>query len=104
MKYLAVIAAIAAFGVVPSQAQTGDAEAGHSYAKAVCAACHAIEKTSVLSPDPEAPPFADIARSEGITGAALAVILQTPHRHMPDFTIPPKERADVIAYILTLQP
>jgi hypothetical protein len=38
-----------------------------------------------------------------MTGAALFVILQTPHRDMPDLVIPAKDKADVVAYILSLQ-
>ena len=38
-----------------------------------------------------------------MTGAALFVILQTPHRDMPDLIIPAKEKANVVAYILSLQ-
>jgi hypothetical protein len=39
----------------------------------------------------------------GITGAALVVILQTAHRDMPDFIIPAKDKADMVANILSPQ-
>jgi hypothetical protein len=34
---------------------------------------------------------------------ALYVILQTPHREMPDLILAQQEKDDVIAYILTLK-
>jgi mono/diheme cytochrome c family protein len=86
-----------------ANAQDGNAEAGLSYARSVCSECHAIRADDELSPNPKSPPFAKIANAPGMTGAALNVILQTPHRDMPDFIIPDAERSDVIAYILSLQ-
>ncbi len=86
-----------------ARAEEGSAAAGLAYARAACSECHAIRGDDYLSPNPKAPPFAKIANSPGITGAALYVILQTPHRNMPDFIIPAKDKADVVAYILSLQ-
>ncbi len=86
-----------------ASAQEGSAEAGLAYARTICSECHAIQANDRLSPNPKSPPFAKIANTPGMTGAALNVILQTPHRNMPDFIIPARERADVIAYILSLQ-
>ncbi len=85
------------------RAEEGSPEAGLGYARAVCAECHTIVGDNFLSPNPKAPPFAKIANTPGMTGAALFVILQTPHRDMPDFIIPAKDKADVVAYILSLQ-
>ncbi len=84
-------------------AYDGSAEAGLEYARAVCSECHAFRPDDFMSPNPKSPPFAKIASTPGITGAALFVILQTPHRNMPDFIIPAKDKADVVAYILSLQ-
>jgi len=86
-----------------ARAEEGSAEAGLAYARTVCSECHAIRNDDVLSPNSKAPPFAKIASTPGITGAALFVILQTPHRDMPDLIIPAKDKADVVAYILSLQ-
>ena len=83
--------------------EEGSAQAGLAYARAVCSECHAIRGDDFLSPSPKAPPFAKIAVTPGMTGAALNVILQTSHRDMPDLIIPTKDRADVMAYILGLQ-
>ena len=86
-----------------ARAQDGSAEAGLSYAKTVCSECHAIRPDDFLSPNPKAPSFAKIASTPGVTGTALYVILQTPHREMPGFIIPARDQADVVAYILSLQ-
>jgi mono/diheme cytochrome c family protein len=85
------------------RAEEGSAEAGLAYARSVCSECHAIRSDDFLSPNPKSPPFAKIASTPGMTGAALFVILQTPHRDMPDFIIPAKDKVDVVAYILSLQ-
>jgi mono/diheme cytochrome c family protein len=86
-----------------ARAEDGSAEAGLAYARTVCSECHAIRSDDFLSPNPKAPSFAKIASTPGITGAALVVILQTAHRDMPDFIIPAEDKADVVAYILSLQ-
>ncbi len=80
----------------------GDVRAGATYAQEVCAQCHAVREGSLLSPNPEAPPFDKIANAEGITGTALLVILQTPHNAMPDLLLPAQAKANVIASILSL--
>ncbi len=86
-----------------ARAQDGSVEAGLAYARSICSECHAIRSDDYLSPNPKSPPFAKIANTPGMTGAALFVILQTPHQDMPDFIIPAKDKADVVAYILSLQ-
>jgi cytochrome c len=94
------------FGITFSfgaRSQEGSAEAGLAYARTNCSECHAIRSDDVLSPNPKAPPFAKIAGTPGMTRAALLVILQTPHRDMPDLIIPAKDKADVMTYILSLQ-
>jgi len=85
-----------------AKAQEGDPEAGLAYAKSTCVSCHEIGE-SVLSPNAKAPPFSKIANTPGMTGAALHKILQTAHREMPDLVIPQKEKAGLIAYILSLK-
>ncbi|MGO8952584.1 MAG: c-type cytochrome [Rhodomicrobium sp.] len=86
-----------------AHAQEGNADAGLAYAKAVCAECHAVREGAMNSPNPKAPPFSHIANTPGMTGAALYVILQTPHREMPDLIPSAKEKADLVAYILSLR-
>ena len=102
MLRIATLLLTAAFLCFGARAQDGSAEAGSAYARDVCAECHAIQG-DLPSPNPKAPTFQKIANTPGMTGAALLVILQTPHRNMPDLIIPAKDKADVVAYILSLQ-
>ena len=75
-----------------------------AFARANCAECHAITDTVIKSPNPNAPTFASVAKTPGMTGRALAVWLQTSHPTMPNFLIAEKDRDNVaIAYIMSLQ-
>jgi len=85
-----------------AQAQeTGDFEAGHAYAKKVCAECHAVERgeTDFINP----PSFQIVADSPGITERALAVWLQNPHPNIPNLILPQADMENVIAYIMSLK-
>jgi mono/diheme cytochrome c family protein len=84
--------------------EPGDSRAGLTFARANCAECHAIKDTEVKSPNPNAPTFASVAKTPGMTGRALAVWLQTSHPTMPNFLVAEKDRDNVIAYIMSLQP
>jgi hypothetical protein len=86
-----------------AQAQEGDPAAGLAYARDICAQCHAAEENSTVSPNPKSPSFSRIANTPGMTGAALMVFLQTPHRAMPDLIVPEKEKPGLVAYILSLK-
>jgi cytochrome c len=81
----------------------GDARQGQVFAQRVCAKCHAVEKSQVRSPNPDAPTFPTIAEVPGMTALALTVVLQSAHNAMPDLVLEPQERRDVIAYILGLR-
>jgi mono/diheme cytochrome c family protein len=83
--------------------QTGDANAGHEFARRVCATCHAVEPGARTSPNPQAPTFQHVADAPGMTTMALAVLLRNPHRHMPDLILAPDDLSDVIAYVLDLR-
>jgi hypothetical protein len=39
-----------------------------------------------------------------MTALALTAALQTSHKTMPNLIVAPEDRADVVAYILSLQP
>ena len=47
--------------------------------------------------------FTVIADVRGMSAMALHVALQTSHRSMPNIVLDPQERADVVAYILSLK-
>jgi mono/diheme cytochrome c family protein len=50
--------------------QLGDAQAGLSVAREVCAQCHAVLAAETSSPNREAPSFEQIARVPGMTVTA----------------------------------
>ncbi len=81
----------------------GDVKAGRDLARTVCAECHGVGRTSMVSPHPDAPTFRRIAAVPGMTAIAIRVILNTPHRQMPDIILTSDEVRDVAAYILTLK-
>ena len=70
------LAALLAMPCAAEAQEAGDVEAGHAYAKKVCAECHAIERgeNDYLNP----PSFQMVADSPGITERALAVWLRNP--------------------------
>jgi mono/diheme cytochrome c family protein len=105
-KHMLLTAAIASAAVptVPGQAQeTGQPGRGLELARQLCAQCHAVEKQQARSPNVNAPRFQVIASVPGMTAIALAAALNTSHRTMPNIMLAADERADIIAYILTLK-
>ena len=81
--------------------EVGDAKRGSVLALGTCAVCHAVSKgKGGSSANPLAPPFSTITE---VKGMALNVALLTPHHAMPNIMLDPQERADIIAYILSLK-
>ena len=77
---------------------------GSVLALGTCAVCHAVSKgKGGSSANPSAPPFSTIAEVKGMSAMALNVALLTPHHAMPNIMLYPQERADIIAYILSLK-
>jgi cytochrome c2 len=97
---LAVALVAAAVG-----AKAQDIAAGHAFAREVCNACHVVEpEERVPRRIVIGPAFRDVANTPGMTAAALQVWLtSTPHPKMPNLILTTEERADVIAYILSLR-
>jgi mono/diheme cytochrome c family protein len=81
------------------EVETGDPQAGFTYAKEVCANCHAI--SNYTSPVPEATAFDEIANVK--SAEALLEWMQTTHPTMPNITLEQEDLSDVIAYILSLK-
>ena len=95
------VVAVALAGPAPGQ-EYGDASRGSAVALGLCIACHGVRQAE-NSNNPLAPPFALIAATKGMSAMALNVALMSPHRAMPNIMLDAQERADVIAYILTLK-
>jgi len=81
----------------------GDWRKGRALARQLCAECHALGRRNVHSPNPEAPSFATVASTPGMTASALNVFFQTSHRHMPNLVLATDQRSDIIAYIMMLK-
>lgn len=80
----------------------GDASRGAALATRVCLACHGVRAQEV-SINPQAPSFDSIAKSWGMSETALNVALRTPHRDMPNLMLEDQERADIVAYVMSLR-
>jgi mono/diheme cytochrome c family protein len=103
--WLLALGLMVAVPIAASTAQApvaGDPQAGRAYALKNCSSCHLV---SLNQPPPEhkAPSFAAIAGMRSTTEMSLHAFLSTPHPHMPNFIVPPKDGQDVIAYILSLR-
>jgi mono/diheme cytochrome c family protein len=84
-------------------AQVGSAEQGLRLSREACEACHLVVKATGRSTNPDAPTFAAIVNTPGMTSTALRAALQTSHRTMPNFIIKDDDADSIIAYILTLK-
>lgn len=81
----------------------GAAERGFSVAEASCAECHAVSAGESRSPNPAAPAFEALANRPDMTRTALAVLLRTPHRTMPNLIVESGKVDDLSAYLSTLR-
>jgi mono/diheme cytochrome c family protein len=107
MGRFAGLAAAALLLVGPTAAlsqEIGRPEAGRALAERVCAECHAVGRDRRPSPNRNAPSFQAIAEIPGMTAVALNAALQTSHETMPNVLLKEGELADIVAYILSLQP
>jgi mono/diheme cytochrome c family protein len=83
--------------------EVGQPGRGLALAQRLCAQCHAVEKQQPQSPNEDAPRFRVIASVPGMTSIALSAALNTSHRSMPNIMLAADERADIVAYILSLK-
>jgi len=97
-----IVAAATLWSAAGLTQELGDAKRGSAVALETCASCHGVRQGE-KSTNPLAPKFSGIAEVNGMTAMALNVALVTSHRVMPNIKLEPQERADVIAYILSLK-
>ena len=81
--------------------EIGNATRGWKLAFGSCAVCHGIRNSGESRN--RAPTFSAIANVKGMSAMALNVALLSSHRSMPNIVLDAQERADVIAFILTLK-
>lgn len=101
---LLATAATAAPGHGPGPARARAVARGAAFAETHCAQCHAI-RANGSSPNPEAPPWDDIANRPGLTAATFAAFLADAHNYPAamDFTVERGAIRDLAAYLLTLR-
>jgi mono/diheme cytochrome c family protein len=87
-----------------ASAQGIAARRGLAFAQQRCAACHGVT-ADASSPNPESPPFDDIANRPGVTRATLQEFLRDSHNYPAamSFTVPPASIRDLAAYLTTLR-
>jgi mono/diheme cytochrome c family protein len=84
-------------------AEFGDAGRGAETAGRLCSNCHALPGDGQASAADTAPPFIALAERADITEESLRVTLSAPHGPMPTEVLSRQDRADVIAFILSLR-
>lgn len=95
---------IALLLATPALAGPTAAQRGKTFARANCARCHAIDRTSV-SPLKIAPPLRTLHQRYPIEtlGEALAEGIYTGHADMPAFELNPDQIHDLLSYLKTLE-
>ncbi|MEP5937728.1 MAG: hypothetical protein ABJ239_05330 [Erythrobacter sp.] len=75
-----------------------------AFAEALCAGCHSI-KPLVLSPNPQAPSFADIVNRPGVTRGNLYRFLSDAHNYPEamDFDLEEGHVEELTNYMITLK-
>jgi mono/diheme cytochrome c family protein len=86
-----------------SAQEFGNPVRGRAYAAQLCSDCHQTEPGAGRSPAFNAPSFASVSKTKGMTAMALGVWLQTSHPTMPNIKLKPETMDDIIAYILSLK-
>ncbi|MBX7493570.1 hypothetical protein K3163_10155 [Qipengyuania sp. 1NDW9] len=88
---------------LPPPAATADTEVP-VFVTAICGDCHAVTE-GTISPNPQAPGFADIANSPGLTRETLVTFLSDAHNYPMQMDVDlVEEDIEVIAdYMMTLQ-
>ena len=94
------LAFLAAISHVQAQ-EIGDRQKGLALARSVCSECHAIGREQDSSPN--APTFAELANTPGMTTTALYAALTTKHANMPNLILGAERIRDVSAYIVSLK-
>ncbi len=83
---------------------TASAQRGLAFAGQRCSGCHGVVENS-SSPNPESPPFEDIANRSGVTRQTLQQFLRDSHNYPAamNFEVEDTRIRDLAAYIVTLK-
>jgi mono/diheme cytochrome c family protein len=100
-----LLAALAlAASLAPTFAEAQNADRGFALARRMCGVCHAV--AAGASPNPDAPNFREISRRyepENLEEALAEGIGVGHSGAMPEFQLPPRAVADLIAYLERLR-
>ena len=106
---LALCAALLAVPTAGAASRTSRALApspqrGLVFVQQHCASCHGVTANTV-SPNPESPPFEDVANKPGLTVITLRQFLSDSHNYPAamNFTVDRARIRDIAAYMLTLR-
>ena len=77
---------------------------GIAFVQQHCASCHGVTANS-RSPNPESPPFEDVANKPGLTVVTLRQFLSDSHNYPEamNFRVDARRIRDLAAYIVTLR-
>lgn len=112
---IAAVIAVLLAGCAQHGAREGaaapDPARGHAVAELWCSECHRVSPEDasgarpghIMGPPVEAPAFDAVAQKPHADEAYLTHFLSEVHPPMPTYRLTDAERADVIAYILSLQ-
>ena len=80
------------------------ARRGLAFAQQRCSACHAVRENS-SSPNPESPPFEDIANRPGVTRTTLRQFLRDSHNYPEamNFRVETARIRELADYIVTMR-
>ncbi|MEO6716364.1 MAG: cytochrome c [Novosphingobium sp.] len=83
---------------------TPSAQRGLLFVQQHCASCHGVT-ANTISPNPESPPFEDVANRPGLTVVTLRQFLSDSHNYPAamNFTVDRARIRDIAAYMLTLR-
>lgn len=109
MNHLLLLGSTLLLGACQQQLVAQSASApqspGHAFARASCAACHAIEPGAISSPNPQAPSFPAIVNQQGLTAETLSSWLRNAHNYPTEmeFELDSKRVDELVTYMLTLK-
>jgi len=77
---------------------------GLAFVQQHCSSCHGVT-TNTISPNPESPPFEDVANKPELTVVTLRQFLRDSHNYPAamNFTVDQARIRDIAAYILTMR-
>ncbi len=104
LPLIALAALVVATAATQPPALSKRAKRGLAFAQNHCAACHGIT-ANATSPNPEAPPWDDIANQPGLTAITLRTFLRDSHNYPEamNFTVDRARVRELADYMVTLQ-